>query len=110
MSSITASTDMTQCKPEELAKFMDLFCQDVENTINGKLDFSTNFNCKLISITFGTANVNASALHGLGRVPSGYIVTRASAAVSVYDGSIANTTSSINLMASVPATVGLLVF
>ncbi len=110
MSNITASSDMTQCKPEELAKFLDLFCQDVVSVVNGKLDFSTNFNSKLISITFGAANVNTSANHGLGRVPSGYIVTSATAATSVYNGSMPNTSSSINLMASAAATVGLLVF
>ncbi len=110
MSRITVTTDMTQCKPEELAKFLDHFCQNVEQVINGRLDFSTNLNCKLISITFSTANLSVPLDHGLGRVPAGYIVTSASAATSVYDSPVANTTSTINLMASAPATVGLLVF
>ncbi len=110
MSNITASTDMTQCRPEELAKFLDLFCQDVVNTVNGKLDFATNLNTKLISITFGAANTNTAVAHGLGRVPSGYIVTSASAATSVYTGSVPTSTSLLNLMASAAATVGLLVF
>ncbi len=110
MSKLTTSTDMTQCKPEELAKFMDIFCQDVEHTVNGNLDFQTNFDCKLISITFSAPNISVTVNHGLGRVPSGYIVTSASAATSVYDSTVANTTSAISLMASAPATVGLLVF
>ncbi len=110
MSNITASSDMTQCKPEELAKFLDIFCQDVADTVNGKLDFTTNFNCKLISVTFGAAGVSTSAVHGLGRVPSGYIVTGASAATAVYNSTVANTASTINLIASAAATVGLLVF
>lgn len=110
MSKITESTDMTQVKPEELAKFVDLFFQQVADTINGNIDFQTNFNCKLINITFGAANVDVSAGHGLGRTPSGYIVTGASAATSVYNGSVANSSSNIVLRASAPATVGLLVY
>ncbi len=110
MSNITASTDMTQCKPEELAKFLDIFCQDVVNVVNGNLDFSTNFNAKLISITFGAANTNTPVNHGLSRVPAGYIVTSATAATSVYNSTVPNTTSVLNLMASAAATVGLLVF
>ncbi len=110
MSRITVTTDMSQCKPDELSKFLDHFCQNVEQVLNGRLDFQTNFNCKQISITFGVANQSVSIDHGLGRVPVGYIVTRASAATSVYDSTVANTTSAISLMASAPATVGLLVF
>lgn len=110
MSSVTASTDMTQVKPEELTKFLDICLQDIVSTINGKLDFQTNFSCKLLSITFGAANVDVSTAHGLGRVPSGYIVTSASAAASVYNGSSGNTSTNIILRASAPATVGVLVF
>lgn len=110
MSSISASTDMTQCKPEELTKFIDLFCQDVVDTVNGKLDFTTNFNCKLLSITFGSADTDTGIAHGLGRVPAGYIVTGASAATSVYNGSVSSSSTSLVLRASVAATVGLIVF
>ncbi len=110
MSSIQASTDMTQVKPEELAKFIDLFCQDVAETINGKLDFTTNFNCKLLSITFGAAATDTGVVHGLGRVPIGYIVTSASAATSVYSGSVSSSSTSLVLRASAAATVGLIVF
>ncbi len=110
MSSITESTDMTQVKPEELPKFVDLFFQDVVKVVNGDLDFQTNFNCKLISVTFGSANTDVSVGHGLGRVPAGYIVTGASAATSVYNGLTGNTNSNIVLRASAPATVGLLVY
>ncbi len=110
MSRIQASTDMTQVKPEELARYIDLFFQEVVRTVNGKLDFATNINCKLLSMTFSAANADTTVSHGLGRVPAGYIVTSASAATSVYDGSISNTSSDLTLRASVAATVGLLVF
>ena len=110
MSSITASVEMDQAKPEELAKFLTLFSQDVVAQVNGKLDFQTNFNCKLISVTFSAANTNVSASHGLGRIPAGYIVTSSSASANVFNGTSGHTTSVINLQASAAATVGLLVY
>ena len=110
MSSITASTDMTQVKPEQLAEFVDKFFQDVEQTVNGNLDFKTNINCKLLSVTFSAANSSVATAHGLGRVPAGYIVTSATAALSVYNGSTGNDSTNIYLQASAPGTVGLIVF
>ena len=110
MSNITASTDMTQCTAEEMPKYLDLFCQNVAETVNGQLDFQTNFNCVFLSATFTTANVNQVVPHTLGKKPAGYLVIGASAATSVYNGSKANTDQTLNLMASTPATVGLLVF
>ena len=109
MSNITASTDITQVTPELLPKFVDLFFQSVKSTVNGNLDFATNFNCKLISVVFSAANANTLVNHGLGRTPAGYIITGASAATSVYNGTGTNATK-IGLMASSPATVGLIVY
>ena len=109
MSSITASTDISQVTPQLLPKFVDLFFQDVISVVNGGLDFSTNFNCKLISVVFSAANTNVVTPHGLGRTPTGYIIMNASAATSVYNGTGTNTTQ-IGLKASSPATVGLIVF
>jgi hypothetical protein len=110
MSNVTAAADMTQVAQSDLARYVALFFQDVISTVNGHLDFKTNLNCKLINVVFGVANVNVSTPHGLGRPPSGYIVTGASAATSVYNGNMSNTATNINLMASAPATVGLIVF
>ncbi len=110
MSKIQASTDMSNVKPEELAKFVDLFFQDVDRVVNGDLDFQTNFNCQILSITFSAVNTDTTLFHNLKRVPAGYIVISASAATSVYNGSMGNTSSSLFLRASSAATVGLLVF
>lgn len=112
MSNITASSDMSQIDSKDIdlvIKFIDLFMQNVVQVVNGQLDFKTNVNCKLLSITFSAANTNTAINHGLGRIPAGYIITGASAAALVYNGT-GNTTSVLNLMASAPATVGLLVF
>lgn len=109
MSKIQASTDVASLKPEEVQKFLDLFLQETVRVVNGGLGLE-NFDGKVLSITFGVANVDTTLAHNLGRVPSGYIVTGASAACSVYNGSAANTSANIILRSDAPATVGLWVY
>ncbi len=110
MSSITASTDMDKVTDDDLSKYAELFFSDVVRVVNGGLDFQTNFNCKLVSITFGAFDTDTSIAHGLGRVPAGYIVTSSTAATGVYNGSIASTSSNLTLRSSNLATVGLIIF
>ncbi len=97
MSKITASPDISQIKPEDVQRFVDIFCHDVESTINGQLDFATNFNAKLVAHDFATMNDSTAIPHGLGRVPIGYILTRASVALTLYDGTFTNTADTIYL-------------
>jgi hypothetical protein len=111
MSNISASTDFSHLKDEaELKKYLDMFGQNVVSVVNGKLDFQTNFNAKLISITFTAALSDTQVLHGLGRSPSGYIVTGLSAQMIVSDGTVANTTSVLTLQSSAAGTAKLLVY
>ncbi len=110
MSRITASSDMDNVKTEELSKYIDLFCQDVTQTINGKLDFATNFNCKLVTVLFLAANTDTAVPHGLGRVASNYFPVSKSVSCDIYSGS-GGSSSSMNLKSTVvPATVTLVVF
>lgn len=110
MSKISASPDISQVKPEELARFVDIFCHDVVQKVNGDLDFQNNINCKLVSIPFAAANTEASVSHGLGRVPTGYLVYGATAAMSVYNGVSTNTAALLYLRASAVGTANLIVF
>lgn len=110
MSNITESVDFDRIKPEDLQKYLAIFGAAVVQTINGNLDFSTNFNCKLHSVTFGAADTNVAVTHGLGRVPAGYITYKATAALVVYDGSTASTTSEFYLRASAIGVASVIVF
>ncbi len=109
MSKITASTDIQQVKPEDVQRYVDIFCQDVAKTINGNLDFSTNFNCKVLTASFSSANTDTVISHNLGRVTSNFIVVSKSVSCDIYNSSA--TSSSITLKSTVaPATVTLVVF
>lgn len=110
MSLIKASANFEKVKDEELARFVEIYCDDVTAVVNGGLDFQTNFNAKIVSAVFSSANTTVGVSHGLGRVPSGYIVVGLSAAMTVFNGSGSNTTSVIYLQASAAGSASLLIF
>lgn len=109
MSKITASSDIQQVKPEDVQKYVDIFCQDVVHTVNGNLDFTNNFACKVLSASFTAANADTVISHNLGRVTSNFIVVAKNVSCDIYNSSA--TSSSITLKSTVaPATVTLVVF
>jgi hypothetical protein len=110
MSKIQASPDIAQVKPEEVQRFVDLFCNDVTQTVNGNLDFSTNFNCRVVTATFGAANTDTAVSHTLGRAVAGYFPVSKSVAMDVYSGSKASTTSIIYLKSTAAGSATLVVF
>ncbi len=111
MSKITASPDIDNVKQPEQIKFIDIFLQDVVDTVNGKLDFASNLNAKEITVNFTVANTDVSTSHSLGRVPTRYLVTSATTALSaVYNGTIANTSSTITLRSSAIGIATLLIY
>lgn len=110
MSRITASTSIREVKPEEVPRFVDIFCQNVVTVVNGGLDFATNFNCKVVSVVFTAANTDTTVVHNLGRVASKYFPISKTVATDVYDGSVPSSSSAIILRATVPSTVTLVVF
>lgn len=66
---------------------------------NGIL-FSDNFDISLRNVTITTANVEFSVLHGLERIPVGYLLISSSASINLYDGDTAWTKESIYLKGS----------
>jgi len=110
MSSVTASSDIDRVKPEDLPRWTSICLEAIISTINGKLDFQTNFNAKTVAVTFSAPSVDTAFIHGLGRVPQGYIVVGSTAAMSVYDGSGAGTESLLYLRSSAAGTARILVY
>ena len=106
---VTASPDVNKVKPEDIALYTSMALTEIIQVINGNLSLADNFSGKILTITFSTANVEVATPHGLGRVPSYYIVLGSSVATNIYDGSSANTAQLLYLRASVSATVRVLV-
>lgn len=107
----SASTDIDRLEgEEEVKRWVAIALDQVGQILNNGLLFSDNFNAKILTVTFPVANVEVASLHGLGRVPSGYIQVGQTAATIVYDGSSANTASLLYLRASAAGTVRILVY
>lgn len=120
MSNITASPDISNLKDlEEVKRFVDQFCHNVVEVVNGKLD-PLNFTGKglsllqlkvsLVNVTFDTANTEVSVAHGLGQAPRGYIATSMDIASIIYNSGTTWTANEIFLKASVATHVDLLFF
>ncbi len=107
---INASPDIERVEEAEQARYTSIFLTQAVELLNNNLSFADNFNAKIISITFSAADVDTASAHGLGRVPSGYIVLGSSAATQVYDGASANTAQLLYLRASAASTVKVMVF
>ncbi len=88
----------------ELGRFVQVAFDDIENVINGNIDFSTNISSNNISCAFQTANVDTSFQHGLGRIPNGFFVVGLDVASIIYNGAATNTVSTIYLRSSVAPT------
>lgn len=109
MSKITQSADISNVKAEEFQRFASIWIKAANDIINGQLDFG-NFRAQTLSITFIASGTEVASPHNLGRTPTGYLVTGANAAMSVYDGSTANTESNLYLRANASGTARVIVF
>jgi len=113
MSQIQAATNIQNVSEKglpDVARFVELFAQDVVRVVNGQLDFATNFSAKTIVVTFSNPNVDVIAGHGLGRVPTGYIIAGLSTAMIVYTGSTPWSKSTITLRSNAAGTASVLVY
>lgn len=82
----------TKTWAEKITVFLD-------NAFRKIADIPFNNSSTLTVADTGTADTEFSASHYLGRVPSGFIVTKSDAAVAVYDSGTAWTTTTIYLKA-----------
>ena len=106
----TESTDIDHVEPEEAPRYTQRALDNIESILNNGILFSDNFNAKLLTVTFSTANVDVATIHGLGRVPGGYLQVGSNAASIAYDGASANSSSLLYLRASAAAQIRILVY
>lgn len=86
--------------------------QNLASILDRGVDFDNNFDGRLNSFSSsGVANAENTVAHGLGKVPTGYIVTSIDKAAHVYKGASAWTKDNIYLKVDVATVaVSILVF
>lgn len=101
MGLIQASSQFTNVdKDEDKFRFIQVFQQQVQSVVNGKIEFVSNIQSKLKQVTFTATDTDTSIDHGLGIIPNGYFIVGLSAAMIIYDGSLETTSSVIFLRSS----------
>lgn len=111
MAKIPASNNLSNIKSvEDVVRYFSIFVGDVFDIVNGKIEFDSNIQSKTIDFNFTSANTNFAMIHGLGKIPKGYLLIKSNVATSIYDGSIDATEKLIYLKSSQIATTRLLIF
>ena len=111
MSRLTQDSNIDRLnEPKEMARYIAIIFDQLQRLLNNGLGFADNFDAKIVSMTFSSANADTTIGHNLSRVPSGYVVLSSTAALSVYNGSRASTAQNLTLRANATGTVSLLIF
>lgn len=107
---ITAAADVSNVKGDDVQRFVSAFLTQTQDAINGNLTFSENIKAKVVSVNFTSANNQVQVSHGLGQTPTGYILVGSSAAMSLYNGTSANTGELLYIRSSAVGSASVLVF
>ena len=111
MSKLKNEFNISQLKTtEEVVRFMSIITDEMQQVINGKIDFDSNIRTNVVDVSFTTANAEKPIAHTLNRVPIGYILVKTNVAVRLYDGATTNTASTIYIKADAIATTKVMVF
>lgn len=86
---------------EELGRFTQIAFDDIDNVLNGNVEFIENISVKKIDCLFSQANADTVFQHGLGRTPAGFFVVGLDVASIIYNATTANTTDLIYLRSSI---------
>lgn len=112
MSKVTELGDFTNVSdPATFIRFCSRFLAQLQDTVNGQLDFKTNFNCEIVDVTFSQANVEQGITHKLNKTGLNYFVVKKSVSCDVYAGNTADTKAIAYLTSTVAgASVTLILF
>lgn len=110
MSRITTSHDFTKVPKDDVPRWVTIFGDQVVSILNNGINFTDNFKGALKSVTFSTGGTDATIAHGLGRVPTGYIVCGLSANMVIYYSSTPSTDVNLILQSSAAGTALLFIF
>lgn len=95
---------------EELKRWTAVALEEIQNIVNGKLEFIVNIKSQSIQASFVSANTDLTLSHGLGKTPIGAILIRSSAAMALYDGTVSWNENSICLKSNAVGDATILVF
>ena len=95
----------------DLTSALNKWSDEVNQQLNGKLDFFDNVRVVFSTFTFASMNLEYKIQHSLGRTPIGFIATKMDGAAIIYNGTSQWTSDAIYLKSNAGSvTVTLMVF
>lgn len=101
---------MDTVEQNDMPRWLTIFLSEVKRALNNGLNFSDNFDGRVLEVTFSAANSDQIVNTGLRRIPQNYIVINRSANMTVYNGNAASSVGTIYLRSSAVGTARLLIF
>lgn len=95
---------------DEFSRFAARIFDEIQTILNSGITFSDNFKAGSVTASFTSTNTELVVLHGLSRIPVGYILIGSDAAMDVYDSGTANTDTALFLKSNATGNARLLVF
>lgn len=82
----------------DMLKALSELSINLDSILNQGMRFEDNVDCRLVEVTsHATPGTEFSVSHGLGKVPTGYVIYRRDGAGTVYDGTSADTATTLFL-------------
>lgn len=107
---ITAAADVSNVKGDDITRFVSAFLTQIQDIVNGNLSFGDNIKAQVVSANFTAANAQIQIGHTLGKAPIGYILVGSSVAMSLYNGTSANTDQLLYISSTAVGSASVLVF
>lgn len=101
--------DTSNLNQADFMVFVSKMLNDVKSILNGGLLVQDNCSFKVADVQFTAANSEVKINHSLGRLPLGYILIGASAAMSLYNGVTASSVQDIYVRSSATGSATILV-
>jgi hypothetical protein len=101
-------TELANLDPEEFVRHGSQAIGSLADAVNGSLSFDVNMNTKTVTAVFTAANTDLAITHNLGRIPTGYLQSKASANMVIFDGSRVADKNTSYLRSSAPGTITLI--
>jgi len=90
---------------KRLLQILEEWQQNLKSILDGGLSFEDNMDVSLVTVTSdATPGTEFSVSHGLGKVPTGYIVYKQGGAGTIYNGPTANTATTLYLRSDASST------
>jgi hypothetical protein len=102
--------ETSKLEGDQFQRYCSKMLADIVRILNKGILPGDNYDASIISVGFVASNSDTKVTHALNRVPTGYYPLNLSAAMIVYNGTVAASENEITLKSSAAGTALMLIF